>query len=252
MEQWIPQQFTNQQRLAIAKEICEKLKNKYGDGLRAVAVEGSTAKGLDSPRSDLELKVVATGQENRWHAFFCRGMFVGISYESPEEFAQGELNIDYHWPVVSDALHTAKVLYDPGNIYANLRAKALAKERVLDFTPLLYDALTDMYENVLKLFCLTAEQSLAAPAAAAGTAYWAAMAVALANRHRYLSSRNMYGESFALPDLPSRYRRSMETLLAGGNELPQLQSAAGELWCSFVVWAKVKGICLDDDELARL
>lgn len=81
MENWSPKKFTTEDRLQTANNILEVLKERYKDSLIAVAIEGSTAKGLDAPESDLELRVLLSEDSgyDRWYAFFYEGMFVGIS-----------------------------------------------------------------------------------------------------------------------------------------------------------------------------
>ncbi|MFD2640220.1 hypothetical protein [Piscibacillus salipiscarius] len=58
MTNWASQAFTTEDRLRVANQILDVLKEKYKESLIAVAIEGSTAKGLDAPESDLELRVL--------------------------------------------------------------------------------------------------------------------------------------------------------------------------------------------------
>lgn len=253
---WRPATFTTEQRLAAAREILRRLQDRYGRGLLALAVEGSTAKGLDRPESDLECcAVVRSDEQHRWYAGFYRGMFVGVSIVSPEQALRDAQEVDDNWPVVGDRLWTAQVLHDPTGLYGRLR-EAAAEARA-DFAALEREALADMYEHVYKLCTLPLAgdgdgfAAMTATHEAAQVAFWAADAVGLAHRHRYLSSRTMFAESAALPSLPREYGVHLEGLLGPGARASERRDHAGALWAAFLPWAGDRGVRLDDD-LARL
>lgn len=63
---WKPKKFRTQDRYNIANDILNELMNKYNDNLISVAIEGSTAKGMDRPESDLELRAVVKGRDSEW------------------------------------------------------------------------------------------------------------------------------------------------------------------------------------------
>lgn len=244
---WRPPEFTHEQRLGAAHAIAELLRRRYDDRLVAVMLEGSVAKGLDAACSDLEFGVVIEGAEDRWYPFFRQGMFVGISYRFPESELAGAAKIDYTWPVARDSLLHGLVLYDPGGFYDKLREISLEAEAGADFTELVRDALADTYENVLKLAALEPAQGLQATVFAGQCAYWAAITVALANRHRYLSTRRMIEESFTLASLPTRFREDMGSLLSASSDVRACKDAVGRLWPAMRGWAAGFGACLDDE-----
>lgn len=230
----------------MAHELTGQLKERYGDRLVAVMLEGSTAKGYDRPESDLELGVVLIDGKDRWYPFFRRGMFIGISYKSLASESAAAETIDYTWPVAGDALHHGVVLYDPGGLYPRLRDLNLQALARTDFGELVRDALADMYENVLKLATLKPHEEPAARVSAAGAAHWAALTVALANRHRYPSTRRMFEDSFELASLPEGYPELMRKLLSG-DTVDGLQDTLGCLWPAFVAWAAGIGVSLEDE-----
>lgn len=242
---WQPGKFTTEQRLAAAKAIAERLKDRYKEELIAVIVEGSTAKGLDLPESDLELSVVIKGGAERWYPFLFKGISVGIGYGNPEAELEAAGEIDYYWPVTGDCYETAQVIYDPALFYPRLQERNRIAVTKADFQRFLREALADMYEYVLKLF--TVSNQLGAVSAASGAAYWAAMSVALANRYKFNSTRAMFEQSFNLQDLPQGYQEGMQELFSSGYDVARLRQTVGELWESFAVWAKAHGIVLDDD-----
>jgi kanamycin nucleotidyltransferase len=251
---WQPGAFSSADRYAVANRVVDRLREKYGESLLAVALEGSTAKGLDVPYSDVELRVILSdevGVHHRWYAFTTNGMSVGISYSSFSRMFARANDVTYEWPKAGDGLMTCQVLYDPAGIFQRLRAQAEEAECRADFQTLVRDALCDMYESVLKLFSVP-DDALSLRMDAGMLAYWAAMAVGLANRHRYSSSRRMFEESFTLPDLPEHYETCISALLAMESDASRIRQYAGLLWNASLAWAVGLGIHIEDDELSDL
>lgn len=244
---WKPAEFTSEQRMTMAREITELLMARYGERLVGVLLEGSVAKGTDRPVSDLELSVVLTDGGDRWYPFFRRGMFVGISYKSLEGATSSAGSIGPSWPVAGDALQTGIALYDPTGLYPKLLKKHLAAVTNAAYKILVKDVMADMYENVLKIFSLHPSEGYQAGIFAGGAAYLAALAVGLANKHRYLSVRRMFEESFALSSLPEGYREGILGLLSAGSDVLALRQTLGQLWPALVSWAASIGATLDDD-----
>ncbi|WP_029421577.1 kanamycin nucleotidyltransferase C-terminal domain-containing protein [Alicyclobacillus macrosporangiidus] len=248
---WKPKLFSTADRLTVASEVLARLQARYEDRLAAVALEGSTAKGMDRPESDLELRAIFHGDvPHRWYAFFHHGLFVGISYTSVAAEEAKAREVTYTWPVTGDAVWTARVLYDPADVYGLLRALAAEAEARADFTELAREALTDMYEHVYKVFAAHPDDMMTVAAEARGIAYWAAMAVGLVNRHRYLSSRALYAESMTLPSRPAHYADALPELLSLATTADRVRHHVSLLWQSTRAWARELGIRLDDDDLA--
>jgi kanamycin nucleotidyltransferase len=252
LNSWKPKKFQTQDRYEIANEIFNELMNKYEDNLISVAIEGSTAKGLDCPESDLELRAVVKGRESEWYPFFYKGMFVGISFNTIEKIQSKATNIDYEWCVKGDALFTCKILHDPTNLYGTLRKKAKAAEDHAEFDRLIKDALADMYEHVYKIYTLKETDTIMAAHEARQVAYWATMCVGLKNRHKFLSSRTMYHESFKLKSLPSDFEMKIKGLLSLNTDLQSLKKNLGDLWTSIYNWAEINGINLEESDLSFL
>lgn len=249
---WQPNKFYTEERFQIADEIFKELLNKYMDNLISVAIEGSTAKGMDGPESDLELRVVIKGRESSWEAFFYKGMFVGISFSSLEKMKSKAKSIDYEWSVKSDSLFTCKVLYDPINLYKELRETAKEVEEQADFNILIKDAITDMYEHVYKVFALMDTDTILAAQESRQVAYWAVMSVGLKNKHKYLSSRTMYKESFELDSLPEEFEQNIRNLLSLNTDVQNLKQNVGGLWVSTLNWIENFNINLVKTDLSIL
>jgi kanamycin nucleotidyltransferase len=249
---WYPNTFNSQERLAIANEILDDLLNKYKNNLISVAIEGSTAKGMDVPESDLELRAVINRRESNWEAFFYKGMFIGVSFSTLEKMKSKAMNIDYEWPIKSDSLFTCKVLYDPTKLYGKLRKTASEIEEQTDFNLLIKDAITDMYEHVYKVFALKDTESLLAAHESRQVAYWALMSVGLKNKHKFLSSRTMYNESFELESLPEGFKQNIQCILSLNTDVQNLKDNVGKLWVSTLKWAEDFNVNLEKDDLSFL
>lgn len=249
---WRPARFGTEERRGAAAAVRDRLQAIYGVRLRAVAVEGSTAKGLDLPESDLELRAVVEGGEtHRWYACFRRGLFVGVSLVTEAQARRDAAAVDYEWPSQGDVWDTAQVLYDPDGLYPALRAVAAAAAAAADFMTLTRESLTDLYEHVYKVFTAGEDEATAAHEARQ-VAFWAANTVALPHRHRYRGSRTLFAESAALPGLPAGYAGRVRGLLALRTDAAALRRDTGALWTAFVPWAADRGITLDDDTLEGL
>jgi kanamycin nucleotidyltransferase len=178
-------------------------------------------------------------------------MSVGISYSSLSRMTERADEVTYEWPKAGDGLMTCQVLYDPAGIFPRLRSLAEAAEHEAEFKTLVRDALCDMYECVLKLFSVR-DVALSLRMDAGMLAYWAAMTVGLANRHRYLSSRRLFEESFTLKDLPEHYETCIRALLAMESDASRIRQYAGLLWNTSLEWTARHGIRIEDNELSDL
>ncbi len=224
------------------------LKERCGGALRAVALEGSTAKGLAAPRSDLEFRVILSGRVDRWHTLFMDGMFVGLSVSTWAQTLRDARTVDYEWPLKGDRFTACRVLHDPEGLYARLRGAAVRAEARADFTALVREALADMYEHVLKLMCL-GDGALSLTAEAREVAFWAAIAAALANRHLYASSRRMFEDALTLPGMPAVFAPALQALLSSGDAAPAVRAAAGRLWPAMREWGEGLGLTWEDPAL---
>lgn len=251
---WTPKKFTTEARFTVANILLDKLKENYQDTLVFVSIEGSTAKGLDAPESDLELRVLLDKEYDfhRWHAFFYNGMFVGISYNSLSRTLKETEVIDYEWSVAGDSIETAKVIYDPSNVYTQLKNQIKIAEQKANFKELAIAAITDMYEHIYKVFTMDDKSIIGVKKEVARIAYWGALTVGLANRFKYPSNKTMIEDSFHLESLPKLYQQNMSQLFLGEG-LKEIKTAVSSLWESFLEWSNEElKIDLNDDQLIQI
>jgi kanamycin nucleotidyltransferase len=251
---WTPGRFSNEERIMSAEKILLELKNKYKVDLLAVTVEGSTAKNLDKPYSDLEMTAIMADdfKHERWYAFIYNGLFVGIGYDRLGTVIESIKNVNYEWCVAGDRFLTAKFIYDPTNLAERIRKYTEEIINSTNFMDLAKEAFADMYENVLKLITIDDEDIMSAAQSARGIAYWATMTVGLINKKRFLSSRMIYSQAKQLEQIPDRYSECIEELFSLDTNITSLRDYSAYLWNDMVYWLKQFGISLDDDRLGGI
>ncbi len=71
---------THEERMVVARALVPRLRDRFGDGLRAVALSGSVARGDDRAFSDLELVVFCAIRRPRTRIRTCSGWWTGCSW----------------------------------------------------------------------------------------------------------------------------------------------------------------------------
>jgi kanamycin nucleotidyltransferase len=119
--------MNHEERWQVAQEICGRLVDRYGDQIRIGGVYGSTARGTDTPWSDLEmLFVVDDGSDLQGQHLFFQGTAVGYRV-----YRQGELEAiltepTLRWPFHMGTLSALQVLHgDPAQVACWLELGAL-------------------------------------------------------------------------------------------------------------------------------
>lgn len=253
MPKWYPKKFSNEERIHTAIKILNVLKERYKESLISVVVEGSSAKGLDAPESDLELRVLLDKEYDyhRWYSFFYKEMFVGISYNSYSRFLEESKEIDYEWPISGDVIKTAKVIYDPNGVYSILTNNNKIAEQNADYKALIRESVSDMYEHIYKIFTLTDTNRIGITQELINIAYWAAITVGLVNKINYVSNKSMIEDSYMMDNTPKNYEQNIRDLFEN-KELKTIKSIVSILWNSFDKWICQLGIELNDDSLHKI
>ncbi len=121
-------------RRQLAQALCDRMVAQYGDQVLLGGLYGSSARGTDTPWSDLEmLFVVAEGNQAQGQHFLYRGTAVGYRV-----YRQGELEDlisrpGPKWPFHMGMLDTLQVLHgDPDRVQGWLElGRTLPRERFL-------------------------------------------------------------------------------------------------------------------------
>jgi len=108
--------------MRLATYISERTIDKHGSDIIISGVYGSTAQGVDTPWSDLEmLFVVRSGSTVEGAQFLYRGMVVALTVIEQDELEDLLITPDFGWEYWMGVLSTTMVLYgDAGHLRALL------------------------------------------------------------------------------------------------------------------------------------
>ncbi len=110
--------YTNQQRLEIARQLAQLVKERHGNAIAAVVVCGSTSVGLDGPYSDLDMTVVTYANlSDRTKCYTYKGLPINLDYQTVDE-SFDEARTPYEGGCWRDVL----IIHDPDKIVPRLRA----------------------------------------------------------------------------------------------------------------------------------
>jgi hypothetical protein len=106
----------HQARMRLAQELCDRLVEKYPDGIILGGIYGSVARGLDTEWSDLEmLFITRDGCAAQGQHLFYRGTAVGytviVRSKLEESLTNPSLESVCGWPFWMGVLSVLKVLY---------------------------------------------------------------------------------------------------------------------------------------------
>jgi kanamycin nucleotidyltransferase len=242
--------MTHEERLQIARELAQKILDKHGDNVTAIAIYGSTAKGEDGPHSDLDLWVATRQPMDDTRFFVYRGMPISINWDTEEGRIRSAGRVTSFWPMDADEFRSYIVLFERGDFIRKLQeaAKALKEE---DFTNSVQVRMARTQESANKVrqawgrgdrYTLLAE--------ARALAWSVAMTLGVLNRRYYRSGRGFYQASKEMPLQPRDYARLLD--LAGGFttvEPAQVYNAGMQLWDNLVQLVGEVGIRWDFDEI---
>jgi kanamycin nucleotidyltransferase len=121
-------------RRQLAQALCDRLVSRYGDQVLVGGLYGSTARGTDTPWSDLEmLFVVADGSAVQGRHFLYQGTAAGYRVYRLGELEQLVSHPGPKWPFHMGMLDTLQVIHgDPARVQRWLtRGSSLPRERFL-------------------------------------------------------------------------------------------------------------------------
>lgn len=116
--------LTHEERLDIASAIADKIVEKYGDRVSAIAIYGSVAKGEDSAHSDLDLWVATTQPIEDVRFFVYKGIPISINWDTENGRIKSAGHVTPFWPMDADELRSYIVLFERGDFLERLREAA--------------------------------------------------------------------------------------------------------------------------------
>src|SRR5688500_4920306 len=104
--------MTHEERLEIAQEVADRILEKYGDLVSAIAVYGSAARGEDTSHSDLDLWVATSRPVEDVHFFVYRVIPVSINWDTEEGRIRSAGRVVPFWPMDADEFRSYLVLFE--------------------------------------------------------------------------------------------------------------------------------------------
>lgn|GEM_PF-1381195 len=145
------QKFTHEGRLRIARDISDRVVEKYGDDILAVYICGSTSKKLDRPYSDLELIVVVSDTaEISMKYYLHRGLIIQIEYLKSSRILHDAEQLTDNWPWEADQYRNRIALYERDRWFGRLD-EAVAKNEKRDSVQAIRKAFMMMTESMAVL-----------------------------------------------------------------------------------------------------
>ncbi|HZY48053.1 MAG TPA: kanamycin nucleotidyltransferase C-terminal domain-containing protein [Candidatus Bathyarchaeia archaeon] len=103
----------HRERVELARNIASRIVKTYKDVVLAVCIDGSTAKKLDRPYSDLEMFCVVTdGQEIPGKFYLYDGLLVQIEYFQESKFLKEAERVGFDWHLAADEFRNRIVLFE--------------------------------------------------------------------------------------------------------------------------------------------
>ncbi len=238
---WGPQALSRPQRMTIAHEIAERVKERFHSEVLAIGLYGSLAREEDGPYSDIELfGVLRTDHYQQVYEWCTAAWKAEVDLYGKQTLLERAARVEGSWPLTHSALQTVLPLYDPEQFFAELRRITQAAP-----PPLFRDAIErQLVDNVFEVIGKIRNTqvfgtSSALPALVVKLAQAVAMVVGLANRQCYTTGTQVLPEAMALPDLPDGFRELGQMILVGDlRDGQQLVAACERLWQGLNIWAE--------------
>lgn len=247
--------ITHEERVRLAQELCNEIKESLGDDLSVFLIYASVAKNADGPYSDLEMMAVISDSYEEYCSEFMRD---GIRCEV--DFIPISLAIKYagciddEWPINADQWHRFQTIYVKEGEDCILRIREAA-ERSLEqkekFNHEIIMAMLVGYEEIGKIKnARSREGNSDMVSGLSGFAMTVLRLSGFVNHHFFQSQRNAWVESKTLPNLPKDYVRLIG--IVQGEVVSPIEArynAALELWENVQKWAKGQGIEWETQDL---
>jgi kanamycin nucleotidyltransferase len=239
-----PQPLPHTQRMAIAHEIAERVKERFHPEVIAIGLYGSLAREEDGPYSDIELfGILRTDQYEHRYEWCTAEWKAEVDLYGKQTLREQAARVDGHWPLTHSAFQTVLPLDDPEHFFAEIRTIAQASPEPLFREAIENLLVDDVFEYIGKI---RNAQTLGIPTALSTLvlklAQAAAMMVGLANRQCYTTGTRVLSEAVALPDLPDGFRELSQVIFTGDfRDGQQLGTACERLWQGINVWAQSHG-----------
>lgn len=227
----------------LAARVAQRILQERKDVL-AIGIAGSVARGEAGPGSDLDMDVIVRRGPREHVGVVLDGTLLSLSFKTRRDFERHFTEASANLSHRHGGLH-AEVLYDPGGLFASVRAKvARLPEQV--YRDSARDVLARMYEYLGKM------RNARRRADHRNVVYGAWIVglqainlVGLLNRRPYTSENTMWSEWRAFPALPPGFADLVD-VACGFRRVSDttLLTATEALWSTCQRWAGRRGVRL--------
>jgi len=228
------------QRLKLAYEIGDRIKQHYGAHLVALGIYGSLARGTDGPYSDIEMHCVVQGSRvDECYEWFTGCWKAEVDVYSEDVILDWAADVDFDWALTHGACTDVLAMEDPADFFSRLRAAVISPSDDT-FARAIHDVIVgEILELVGKVRNARAVgNSDCLPRFAIKLAERGALLLGLAHRHLYVSSSSLLRASLALPERPDGYDTLCKTVMLGELADPAgIVSSVERFWTGVERWA---------------
>ena len=244
-----PQPTDRAKRMALVREIADRVLTLYNERILAIGVYGSMARGTDGPYSDIEMLCVlrSTGEEYSYE--WAHGSWKAeVDFYSQDILLQKAAEVDVDWPLTHGAYCDVLALYDPEGFFAKLRDTVLSQPQERFIAAIREVIMGELYELIGKLRNAQHSGHTAyLPELALNMAKYGAFLVGLANRRYYSNSTRVLEDSLNLPGRPSGYDTLCRMAMKGELSDPgQVAETCEAFWFGVEQWAAERNICIEE------
>jgi len=244
-----PQPLSHEQRIALAKDITERILAVHGEYVLAIGIYGSTARGTDGPYSDVEmLCVLRTSGEDYTYEWTPGPWKAEVNFRSQDVELREAAKVEDDWPLTHGRYCDALPTYDPDGFFAEL-CSSITLQSAEAFEVSMREVMVgDMYELLGKLRNATSLSHPAdIPRLAVELVWKGALLLGLAHRFTYFTSSTMLEQSLHLPSRPAGYDK-LCALVMGGYLADgfAVADACEAFWNGVEQWAAERMLILEE------
>ncbi len=244
--------MTHEDRLALARDLAQRILRKYGDAVLGIALYGSVARGVDTTYSDIELRVITDDSvvEHDVEYVHTSGVKIEINYERAQNYLRRAASVDTEWPIWAAIYRQYLVLFEREDFFTQAQ-RAIENIKDEDFRAAQAQLIAeDLYELVQKIRGAWAQKHEENLRWWAGRLLWfSVLWLGLANRQYFTTGSTVWEEVRRFSVLPKDFEYQVAVLAGFNPGTPSdVYRAVEDLWAEIQELAAAQGVVWQSDE----
>ena len=244
-----PQPQSRADRLQVVDRIVADVHRVYGDDLRAMALYGSLASGMDGDYSDVEIWCVLATPGVDFRQEWVYGLNKAeVDFYGEDVIRARAVQVDERWSLRQGQFINNRPIFGDPAFFAELRDLSMSPPKAV-FDRVIVDLVVEVfYEWIGKLRNGMARNQLSfLPSTTCTYTLYLAFVAALVHRHIYSTSSMLFDEVLALPDLPNGYAELVGLVQTGQlHDYAHLASLLETTWAGLGPWLEAHEIELGE------